>query len=117
MINCKRVYDAISDEDGYRVLIDRLWPRGIKKVDLQHDEWNKDVAPSNELRKWFHQHTDQFTQFIDRYRAELNQTIAWQDLVEKARKGNLTLLYSAKNIEHNQAVVLKAFIEEKMKNK
>ncbi|TOL41980.1 MarR family transcriptional regulator, partial [Vibrio parahaemolyticus] len=57
MIKCKRVYDPVADDDGYRVLVDRLWPRGIKKTDLQHDEWNKDVAPTNELRKWFHQHT------------------------------------------------------------
>lgn len=117
MIKCKRVYDPVSDDDGYRILIDRLWPRGIKKTDLQHDAWNKDVAPSNELRKWFHQNTDQFAQFIERYQQELTNTKAWQVLVTQAQQGNLTLLYSAKNTEQNQAIVLKAFIEEKMQSK
>lgn len=118
MIYCKRVYDATSIEDGYRVLIDRLWPRGIKKSDLQCDDWNKAVAPSNELRKWFHQNTDQFEQFITQYRQELNNNeSAWQPLVEKAKQGHLTLLYSAKDTQHNQAKVLKAFIEEKIQGK
>ncbi|WOB92850.1 DUF488 domain-containing protein [Providencia sp. PROV175] len=117
MIKCKRVYDPVDDNDGYRVLIDRLWPRGIKKTDLQHDSWNKDVAPSNELRKWFHQNTDQFAQFIERYQQELNNTTAWQALVSQAKQGDLTLLDSAKNTEHNQAIVLKAFLEDKMQSK
>ncbi len=117
MIYCKRVYDASSSQDGYRILVDRLWPRGIKKTDLQCDEWHKEVAPSNELRKWFHQHTDQFDQFIEKYRQELQANTAWQVLVEKARHGNLTLLYSAKDTQHNQAQVLKAFIEEQLQEK
>lgn len=116
MIKCKRVYDPVADDDGYRVLVDRLWPRGIKKTDLQHDEWNKDVAPTNELRKWFHQHTDQFVQFTERYLQELNHTTAWQQLVSQAKQGSLTLLYSAKDTQHNQAIILKAFIEQKMQN-
>ena len=118
MIYCKRVYDSHSLEDGYRVLIDRLWPRGIKKTDLQYDEWNKAVAPSNELRKWFHQNTELYEQFIAQYRQELsNNEPAWQPLVDKAQQGNLTLLYSAKDTQHNQAKVLKAFIEEKIQGK
>ncbi|HDN2510982.1 MULTISPECIES: DUF488 domain-containing protein [Providencia] len=116
MIYCKRVYDPVTKNDGYRVLVDRLWPRGIKKIDLQCDEWNKEVAPSNELRKWFHQHTDQFEQFVQRYCEELNNTEAWQRLVEQAEQGHVTLLYSAKNTEHNQATVLKKYIEEKIQN-
>ncbi|SPZ22333.1 Uncharacterized conserved protein [Providencia rettgeri] len=88
-----------------------------KKTDLHHDSWNKDVAPSNELRKWFHQNTDQFAQFIERYQQELNNTAAWQVLVSQAKQGDLTLLYSAKNTEHNQAIVLKAYLEEKMQSK
>ncbi|EKT60929.1 DUF488 domain-containing protein [Providencia sneebia] len=112
MIYCKRVYDAVSEDDGYRVLVDRLWPRGIKKTDLHYDEWNKDVAPSNELRKWFHQNTDQFDQFVGRYYQELrHNTQSWMPLVEKSRQGNVTLLYSAKDTEHNQAQVLKRFLE------
>ncbi len=117
MIYCKRVYDPLSSEDGYRVLIDRLWPRGIKKTDLQCEEWNKEVAPSNELRKWFHQNTDQFEQFVERYRQELNENQAWQPLAEKAKQGSLTLLYSAKDTQHNQAKVLKAFLEEQIPDK
>ncbi|WP_369312167.1 DUF488 domain-containing protein [Providencia rettgeri] len=117
MIYCKRVYDPATKDDGYRVLVDRLWPRGIKKTDLQCDAWHKEVAPSNELRKWFHQHTDQFEQFVQQYHEELNHSKAWQVLVEQAQQGNLTLLYSAKNTEHNQAIVLKNFIEEKIQDK
>lgn len=112
MIYCKRVYDPVSPEDGYRVLIDRLWPRGIKKTDLQYDEWNKAVAPSNELRKWFHQHTDRFEEFVERYHQELDQNAdAWKALVKKIQQGNLTLLYSAKDREHNQARVLQSYLE------
>lgn len=112
MIYCKRVYDPVSPEDGYRVLIDRLWPRGIKKIDLQYDEWNKAVAPSNELRKWFHQHPDQFDKFVASYYQELNNnTQAWETLLQQSQQGNLTLLYSAKDREHNQANVLKSYLE------
>ncbi|AFH93719.1 DUF488 domain-containing protein [Providencia stuartii] len=117
MIYCKRVYDAVSSEDGYRVLVDRLWPRGIKKVALDYDEWNKDVAPSNELRKWFHQHPDQFNKFVEDYHQELSHhSAAWMPLVEKAKLGNLTLLYSAKDKVHNQAHVLKAYLERCIKS-
>ncbi|UBX50562.1 DUF488 domain-containing protein [Providencia alcalifaciens] len=115
MIYCKRVYDPCSPQDGYRILVDRLWPRGIKKVDLQCDEWNKAVAPSNELRKWFHQHTDQFEQFVMKYQQELQQNDEWQAIFAKAQQGDITLLYSAKDTQHNQALVLKAFIEKKCK--
>ncbi|ELX8380484.1 DUF488 domain-containing protein [Providencia vermicola] len=118
MIDCKRVYDAVSPSDGYRVLIDRLWPRGIKKTDLQYDEWKKEVAPSNELRKWFHQNTDQFDKFVERYQQELNDNpSAWIPLVEKAQQGNLTLLYSAKDKQHNQALVLKSYLETALSHK
>ncbi|MEQ5138255.1 DUF488 domain-containing protein [Providencia alcalifaciens] len=117
MIYCKRVYDPCSPQDGYRILVDRLWPRGIKKVDLQCDEWNKAVAPSNELRKWFHQHTDQFEQFVTKYQQELQQNDAWHAVLTEAQQGDITLLYSAKDTQHNQALVLKAFIEEKLKER
>ncbi|OBU11392.1 DUF488 domain-containing protein [Morganella psychrotolerans] len=114
MIFCKRVYDEVTESDGYRVLVDRLWPRGIKKTDLHYDEWNKDVAPETELRKWFHTNTDKFDEFERRYRQELeDRPQSWQTLVVKAEQGNLTLLFAAKDKEHNQAKVLKAFLEEK----
>ncbi|HDF2340507.1 TPA: DUF488 domain-containing protein [Morganella morganii] len=116
MIFCKRVYDEVAESDGYRVLVDRLWPRGIKKTDLNYDEWNKDVAPDTELRKWFHANSDQFAEFERRYRAELeSRPQSWQPLVARAVQGNLTLLFAAKDKEHNQAKVLKAFLEEKNK--
>ncbi|KPD03804.1 MULTISPECIES: DUF488 domain-containing protein [Enterobacterales] len=116
MITTKRVYESVSATDGYRVLIDRLWPRGVKKVDLPYNEWNKSVAPSTELRKWFHQHSDQFEQFSQRYMAELQHCpAAWWPLVEKAQHGYLTLLYAAKDIRHNHAKVLKLFLEEQIK--
>lgn len=117
MIYCKRVYDPHSPEDGYRILVDRLWPRGIRKVDLQYDEWDKDIAPSTELRKWFHQNTDQFEQFVKQYQQELDNSQAWLPLVQRAEQGNLTLLYGAKDTQHNQAKVLKAYIEEKISSK
>lgn len=114
MIFCKRVYDEVTESDGYRVLVDRLWPRGIKKTDLHYDEWNKEVAPETELRKWFHANTDKFAEFERRYRQALEEKPEfWRPLVVKAGQGNLTLLFSAKDKEHNQAKVLKAFLEEK----
>lgn len=115
MIFCKRVYDEVTESDGYRVLVDRLWPRGIKKTDLHYDEWNKDVAPETELREWFHANTEQFAEFERRYRQELeDRPQSWQPLVVKAEQGNLTLLFAAKDKEHNQAKVLKAFLEGKL---
>lgn len=86
-------------------------------MDLQCDEWNKAVAPSNELRKWFHQHTDQFEQFVTKYQQELQQNDEWCAVFTKAQQGDITLLYSAKDTQHNQALVLKAFIEEKLKER
>ncbi|MGD7003847.1 DUF488 domain-containing protein [Corynebacterium halotolerans] len=92
---------------GVRVLVDRLWPRGIKKKDLDHDEWLKDVAPSPELRKWFNHDPERFEEFSRRYEAELDEGNEDVDkLVSLAEKGDVTLLYAAKDREHNHAVVL-----------
>ncbi|QNQ20059.1 DUF488 domain-containing protein [Kosakonia sp. SMBL-WEM22] len=107
MIQCKRVYDAASKEDGYRVLVDRLWPRGIKKVDLACDEWCKTLAPSAELRKAFHGEAIGFAAFKKRYREELEtQKEAGEQLAARGKKGTVTLLYAAKDTEQNHAVVL-----------
>jgi len=107
MIQCKRVYDAASKEDGYRVLVDRLWPRGIKKVDLTFDEWCKTLAPSTELRKAFHGETIDFAAFKKSYREELRaQKEAGEQLAARGKKGTVTLLYAAKDREQNHAVVL-----------
>ena len=108
MIKIKRVYEKTAKEDGWRVLVDRLWPRGIKK-ELAHVElWMKDVAPSDALRKWFGHEPDKWNEFRKRYRAELEKK---KDLVAELKKlekehGTLTLVFSAKDESHNQAVVL-----------
>lgn len=106
-IQCKRVYDPADQSDGYRVLVDRLWPRGIKKTDLACDEWDKALTPSTELRKAFHSEAIDFTHFSEQYRAELAQyTQEGQRLADIARQQTLTLLYSAKNTGQNHALVL-----------
>lgn len=107
MIQCKRVYDAASKEDGYRVLVDRLWPRGIKKVDLAYDEWCKTLAPSTELRKAFHGEEIDFAAFKKSYREELKaQKEAGEQLAARGKNGTVTLLYAAKERDQNHAVVL-----------
>jgi uncharacterized protein YeaO (DUF488 family) len=109
MITIKRIYEEPSDSDGYRVLVDRLWPRGVKKEAARLDEWNKDVAPSTELRHWFNHEQDKFTEFRRRYFEELTVSGAAANL--KKKTGKVTLLYGAKDTEHNQAVVLKEFLD------
>lgn len=112
-IRIKRAYDKPEKDDGYRVLVDRLWPRGIKKEDLKIDDWYKDVAPSNELRKWFGHDSAKFGEFKDRYFAELTgSNAASKLLVSMDLASQLTLVYSAKDTEHNQAVVLKEYLEQ-----
>lgn len=113
MIACKRVYDEAVKDDGYRILVDRLWPRGIKKSDLNHDEWNKTLAPSSALRKEFHSEAIDFNEFTRLYREELlTQQEALQNVAERVRKGNVTLLYAAKNREQNHAQVLAEVLKE-----
>lgn len=107
MIQCKRVYDSAADDDGYRVLVDRLWPRGIKKTDLAFDEWNKALAPSTELRKAFHSEAVDFAAFSESYRQELAaQEAEGKKLAARGKKDTVTLLYAAKNVEQNHARVL-----------
>jgi len=112
-IQCKRLYEPAEQSDGYRVLVDRLWPRGIKKTDLACDEWVKSLAPSGELRKAFHAQTIDFAHFSERYREELAaQRQQGQRLASIARQQTLTLLYGAKNSEQNHAMVLAAWLRE-----
>ena len=114
MIQIKRVYEAAEKKDGERFLVDRLWPRGIKKENLDAKAWLKDVAPSNELRNWYHHEPARWTEFRKRYFAELKESPqAWQPLLEAARRGTITLLYSAKNTEDNNAVALKEFLAKR----
>ena len=115
MIRLKRAYEPASDDDGARYLIDRLWPRGIKKEDLRIDGWLKEIAPSTELRKWFGHDPAKWVEFQQRYRRELEDNAAeWPPLLDAARQGNLTLVYTAKDTEHNDAVVLHALLEERL---
>jgi uncharacterized protein YeaO (DUF488 family) len=113
MIKLKRIYDNISPDDGRRILVDRLWPRGINKEGAKIDDWVKEIAPSNELRKWFSHKPSKWEEFRRRYREELMDK-KW--LIERLRleamKRTITLLYAAKDRERNNAVVLKEVIEE-----
>lgn len=118
-ISTKRIYDDPEPGDGYRVLVDRLWPRGLTKEAAALDEWRKGVAPSNELRKWVHADPGpgddvRWAEFDRRYAAELDAAEeAWQPLLERAREGRVTLLYAAKDAGRNHALVLKAYLESK----
>lgn len=112
VFNIKRIYDEPSKADGYRVLVDRLWPRGVARQRAQIDEWNKDIAPSSELRKWFDHQPDRFAEFKARYEDELadNQTVS-KFLTEIKSQKTVTLLYAAKDPAINHAVVLQAFLQ------
>ena len=113
MVKIKRVYDQPEKADGKRVLVDRLWPRGVKKEDAGFDLWLKDIAPSNELRKWFSHDPSKWQEFRKRYRKELeNKPGMIEDLKKAARLGTVTLLYATKDSDRNNAVVLKEMIEE-----
>ncbi|AGI23354.1 DUF488 domain-containing protein [Pseudomonas sp. MT3] len=115
MIRCKRAYEPAAPEDGQRVLVDRLWPRGIRKEDLQMELWAKEVSPSNELRQRFHHDPGLFEEFRTAYHRELNaHPEYWMGLLDLARKGNLTLLYAAKDEDHNNAQVLAEFLEDEL---
>jgi DNA-3-methyladenine glycosylase len=103
----KRIHEPPSPDDGYRILVDRLWPRGISKERAAVDEWAKEVAPSNELRTWFGHRPERFAEFAERYRAELRESGAVEDLRATLRQhAVVTLLFSARDTEANQAVVL-----------
>lgn len=111
-ISLKRAYDAPSPRDGYRVLVDRLWPRGVSKDDAKVDAWPKEVAPSDELRKAFHDGKLRWGEFRRRYLAELKcQRDVLRELAQRAQKGSVTLLFSAKDEQRNNAVVLKQYLE------
>ena len=108
MIETKRVYDPPGEADGYRVLVDRLWPRGVSKEDAALDRWMRELAPSDELRQWFDHDPARWDEFCNRYRQELEEKEeAISFLLEKGRQGLVTLLYAARDTEHNNAVALK----------
>ena len=106
-LQLKRVYEEPSGSDGVRILVDRLWPRGLSKEKAQVDLWLKEIGPSNELRKWFNHDSARWLEFRSRYREELKHNDEQMALLKQAvSKGSATLLYGAKDEEHNQAVVL-----------
>lgn len=112
MIKLKRAYEAPSRQDGFRVLVDRLWPRGIKKEEARLDLWLKEVAPSPALRTWFAHDPAKWQEFQRRYRAELaDKEDALEVLRAKSRHGVVTLVYAARDEEHNGALVLKSVLE------
>lgn len=114
MIKLKRAYEPASRRDGYRVLVERLWPRGIRKTDLLLDAWEKEIAPSHELRKWFAHDPKRWSEFQQRYRHELGNSAAAERLHELARRaadGTVTLIFSSRDVEHNNAVVLQEVLE------
>lgn len=112
-VSIRRVYDDSDPEDGFRVLVDRLWPRGLSKKRAQFDEWLKDVAPTTELRRWFHHEPERFDEFVTRYRAELEVNPAVDVLrALVAEHPTVTLLYSAHDTQNNQAVALRDFLAD-----
>ncbi|MER3458625.1 MAG: DUF488 domain-containing protein [Chloroflexota bacterium] len=114
MIRTKRIYDLPAPDDGTRFLVERLWPRGKKKEDVPIAAWLKEVAPSDTLRRWFGHDPARWEEFQQRYFAELDgKPEAWQPILEAARRGNVTLLYSARDTEHNNAVALKAYLDRR----
>jgi uncharacterized protein YeaO (DUF488 family) len=116
-IRTKRVYDAADEVDGLRVLVDRLWPRGLTKKKAGVDLWLKEIAPSRDLRNWFSHDSEKWDQFKRKYFVELNANPEPVDkIIRKAReKGGITLVFAARDQEHNNAVALKEFLEQRSK--
>jgi uncharacterized protein YeaO (DUF488 family) len=109
----KRIYEPSSASDGYRVLIDRLWPRGISKEKADLSEWNKDLAPSTELRVGFHRHTERWADFVKKYREELQRTKAAEKFLEVHKHEKIiTLLYATQDTAHTHALVLQAYLQD-----
>ncbi|MGY6772509.1 DUF488 domain-containing protein [Gallibacterium sp. ZY190522] len=113
-LEIKRIYQPIDNYDGFRILVDRLWPRGIKKIDAEIDLWAKEITPSPQLRKWFNHEADKFEQFKQNYLVELNNNPYGLEFVslckQKLLQQNVTLLYAAKDPQYNHALVLKQWL-------
>lgn len=111
-LHIKRAYQPAAPSDGFRVLVDRLWPRGVRKDDLKVDLWARDAAPSAALRKWFGHAPERWDGFLERYFAELDRNPGALEPIRQAlRKGKVTLVYGARDEQHNQAVALKTYLE------
>ncbi len=114
-IQAKRVYEPPAPEDGARLLVDRLWPRGVTKEKLHLAGWLKEIAPSDALREWFNHDPARWKEFQRRYAAELEANPkGWQPILQAAHDGQVTLLFAAKDEEHNNAVALKGFLDRKL---
>jgi uncharacterized protein YeaO (DUF488 family) len=114
MVQLKRAYEPVSKDDGMRVLVERLWPRGLARATLHLDAWLKETGPTTELRQWFSHDPQKWSQFRRRYFRELDsRPEAWQPILSAARKGTVTLVYSAHDKEHNNAVALKEYLQAK----
>jgi uncharacterized protein YeaO (DUF488 family) len=114
MVAIKRAYEPPSRDDGTRILVDRIWPRGLNKEELRVEKWMRELGPSTELRHFFGHHPKRWEEFRKRYRAELKHpqaSVLLDELLEVARRGKLTLIYSARDEQHNQAVVLKEVLD------
>jgi uncharacterized protein YeaO (DUF488 family) len=113
----RRAYDPPTRNDGYRVLVDRLWPRGVARKALEIAEWNRDIAPSDELRRWYGHRPERWDEFRDRYRRELEAgagLVALEALLERARKQRVTLVFGARDSERSQAAVLRDVLNERL---
>lgn len=117
MVRLKRAYEPVDADDGRRVLVERLWPRGLRKEQAHFDDWLKDIAPSTALRKWFHHDPTRWAEFEQRYARELGSEEAratFDDLVRRAESETVTLVYSAHDEEHNNAIMLKRMIDRRL---
>jgi len=115
MIGAKRAYDRVLRTDGRRFLVERLWPRGISKAKLSVEAWLKEVAPSTDLRQWFGHDPEKWDEFRRRYRPHLDpHPETWQSIVAAGRRGPVTLIYSAHDTEHNNAIVLREYLKAKL---
>ena len=118
MIAVKRAYEPASPRDGTRFLVERLWPRGVRKEALRVKAWLKDASPTTALRQWFAHDPAKWDEFRRRYRRELDAAPdAWQPIVAAARRGRVTLVYSAHDTEHNNAVALQQYVEERLRRR
>jgi uncharacterized protein YeaO (DUF488 family) len=118
MIKLKRAYDRVSPTDGTRLLVERLWPRGLSKNTLKLDGWNREVAPTTELRKWFDHDPAKWQQFRTRYfRALDSQPESWRSILSLVRRGTVTLVYSSHDEEHNNAVALREYLQLKTRRR
>jgi uncharacterized protein YeaO (DUF488 family) len=118
LVRIKRIYAPVAEGDGYRILVDRLWPRGVSKVAARIDLWMRDIAPSTVLRLWFNHDPAKWEEFCERYRAELREQQALLDAVrQQTKEGPVTLVYSARDERFNQAVVLQLVLKQSITRK